>query len=102
MTVRARTWEDYPLYTGSGPAYPTVPGAGVEAFTGLADSASSPMRPDGGQRDIVYFQAFAVDMVDLTSPALPAGRDRATNYWLGASTPRIWRRGTTGTTSTGP
>ncbi len=83
VTVREQTWDDYPLYVGPGPAYPAQPTDGGEAFTGFADSAVVAYAADGSERDIVYFQAFAVDMVNLASPALDTGRDRATNYWLG-------------------
>jgi hypothetical protein len=83
VTVRAEPWGDYPLYMGAGPAYPADPAAGDDAFTGVADNAVVVYAADGSERDIVYFQAFAVDMVDLASPALDIGRDRATNYWLG-------------------
>ncbi len=83
VTVRAQPWGDYPLYTGAGPSYPAQPAAGEDAFTGFASGAVVEYAGDGSERDVVYFQAFAVDMVDLASPALVTGRDRATNYWLG-------------------
>lgn len=82
VTVRAQSWDDYPLYVASGPTYPANPTAGADAFTGVADNAVVEYAADGSERDIVYFQAFAVDMVNLAGSAQPAGRDRATNYWL--------------------
>jgi hypothetical protein len=38
---------------------------------------------DGTERDIHYYQAFAVDIVLHYGPADAGARDRCTNYWLG-------------------
>lgn len=83
VTVRARTWGDYPRYTGPGPGYPPYPDLDRDAYTGLANDVDAVFPSDGSERDIVTFQAFAVDMVDHVSPAEPSGRGRSTNYFLG-------------------
>ncbi len=83
VAVRANRWLDYPQYATPTPGYPPGPTQGDAIYTGPGTSATGAYPADGSERDIVFVQAFAVDIVDLSSPVASDARGRATNYLLG-------------------
>jgi hypothetical protein len=82
IVVRSHQMNDYPLYQAPDPGFPADPGAGQAVYEGLDSGTSVAFPADGSERDLFYFQAFAVDQVDLFSPAGPGSQDRAINYML--------------------
>jgi hypothetical protein len=82
VVIRSSRTNLYPLYDAPEPAYPATPAEGQEVFTGLGSTAAAVFPDDGTQRDIVSFQAFAVDQVGLVSPTTGSSRARVTNYFL--------------------
>ena len=82
VVVRSVGTGDYPLYSLPAPAYPATPEDGDPVYTGLGTSTNLAYAADGSERDIVSFQTFVVDQVNLVSPTGPAVQARRTNYLL--------------------
>ncbi len=83
VAVRSVRTGDYPAYAAPDPAYPASPAEGDSAYTGLGSAVSLEFAADGGERDIYWFQTFAVDVVDLASPIVTGTSGFAMNYKLG-------------------
>ena len=88
VVIRANQTEDYPFYGAPDPGYPVDPTDGKDIYAGLGTGFTESYPADGSVRDVVYFQAFAVDQVDLFSAAGVDSRDRTTNYILADVTGR--------------
>jgi hypothetical protein len=82
VIIRSARTGLYPFYDAPEPVYPDSPTDGEEVYTGLGDSAALIFPPDGSERDIISFQAFAVDEVGFVSSDAGGSRDRAANYFL--------------------
>ncbi len=82
IVVRSNQTDDYPLYEVPNPGYPVDPTHGQAVHEGLGIGTSVSYPANGAGRDIIYFQAFAVDEVGLVSAAGAESRDRTTNYLL--------------------
>jgi hypothetical protein len=82
VVIRSNQTDDYPIYAAPDPGYPIDPADGQAVHEGLGTGTSVTYPADGSGRDILYFQAFAVDMVGLFSAAGVDSRDRTTNYIL--------------------
>ena len=82
IVIRSNQTDDYPLYEPPGPGYPADPTDGQAVYEGLGTGTDVSYPASGVGRDVVYFQAFAVDVVDLVSTAGAESRDRTTNYLL--------------------
>lgn len=82
VVVRSNRTDDYPDYSGRTPGYPIDPADGQEVYTGPGTSADVSFAPDGSERGILYFQAFAVDVVNLFSVGNSSSRALELNYRL--------------------
>ncbi|RKX29245.1 MAG: hypothetical protein DRP71_16515 [Verrucomicrobia bacterium] len=82
VVIRSNQTNDYPFYVAPDPGYPAFPADGQAVYEGLGTGTGVPYPADGTGRDVMYFQAFAVDVVDLYSEAGAESRDRTTNYLL--------------------
>jgi len=82
VVVRSTQTDDYPIYAVPDPGYPVDPADGQAVYEGLGTGTSVSYPADGSGRDILNFQAFAVDMVGLFSAAGVDSRGRTTNYIL--------------------
>lgn len=80
VVVRSVRTGLYPTYEAPAPAYPATPTDGEAVYAGLGAAAAALFPADGSGRDLVSFQAFAVDQVGHVSPAGAGSRDRAANY----------------------
>ena len=82
VVVRARPTGTYPYFDGPAPTYPAGPAEGDGVYSGQGSATQLSYAGDGSGRDVVYFQAFAVDMAGNVSAAAPGARGRCANYRL--------------------
>jgi hypothetical protein len=82
VVVRSNQTDNYSFYVVPEPGYPVYPEDGQAVFEGLGTGTSVPYPADGTGRDVMYFQAFAVDVVGLFSEAVAESQDRTPNYIL--------------------
>ncbi|RKX29244.1 MAG: hypothetical protein DRP71_16510, partial [Verrucomicrobia bacterium] len=84
---RYATWGDYPLYDGTGPAYPIDNLDGIHVDVDVTSGTTVDWGITG--RDIYYVAGFVYDVVLQYSIAGTDNQGRATNYWLGDVLPFV-------------